>query len=81
MAKKDKKLTVVITSTKAKQHIASARQLMNEMNESINIHKQNLERNRIKTNSERKEIEKSEMQNKHELSLQQQKLNAVNALI
>lgn len=80
MAKK-KKLTTIITSTKAKQHIASARQLMNEMNESINIHKMNIERNRVRSDSDRKETEKLEMQNRHELSLQQQKLNAVNALI
>lgn len=80
--KKQKKTErAIITSANAKEHLLSARSMMDEMNASIILHKQNLFNQKMKDDSSRKESEKMDIQNRHELTLQEQKLNAVNSLI
>ena len=75
----------VITSDTAKEHITNARSTMNEMNLSMALHKQNINNQQMQTQNTAKEkqqeIDKMNMQNQHELAMQTQKLNAVNALI
>lgn len=81
MKKINKKPVSIITSTRAKEHIAKARSLMLEMNASISMHKQNLFNQKMKDENLKKENEKMDNQNRHEMMLQEQKLNAVNSLI
>jgi len=71
----------VITSDKAKEHIVNARSLMMEMNASMAMHKNNMDMQRQQAQSAQKEIDKNVMQNQHEITMQQQKLNSINALI
>lgn len=78
---KTQKKKAIITSASAKEHLLKARSMMDEMNASIILHKQNLFNQKMKDESAKKENEKEEMKNRHELILQEQKLNAVNSLI
>lgn len=79
-----KKLRTVITSDRAKEHIVTARSLMNEMNNSMSIHKQNIAGEKRKEedfNREyQKENEKMTIQNDHEFAMQEAKLNSINSL-
>ncbi len=80
---KPNKLTprTVITSNKAKENIVNARSTMMEMNASMAMHKSNIDRQNMQVESQQREIDKNTMQNQHEITMQQQKLNAINGII